>query len=79
MPLEYLEHTTSLGDRWDLIAFTYYGDGTKIVPLLKANPDLLGSPKAPTPLTFKSGVLVRVPVLTDKEIVQTQLPPWKKP
>ncbi len=78
MAREYLEHITKVGDRWDLIAYSYYGDATRISPLLLANPDIVGNIDAPTPLRFGSGVKIRVPILTDTEIAQTQLPPWKR-
>lgn len=78
MAREYFEHLTKAGDRWDLIAFDYYGDATLIKPLLKANPDLLGDPGVPAPLVFDAGVKLRVPVLPEDEIEASQLPPWKR-
>lgn len=77
MGKEYFEHTTKAGDRWDLIAFDYYGDAKLIKPLLMANPDLLGDPDVPAPLVFDKGVQIRVPVLAETEIAASQLPPWK--
>lgn len=78
MAREYFEHVTKIGDRWDLIAFDYYGDATMIKPLLKANPALLGDPDTPAPLVFDAGVKLRVPVLPEDEIAASQLPPWKR-
>jgi phage tail protein X len=78
MAKAYFEHSTKIGDRWDLIAFDYYGDATRIKPLLKANPDLLGHPDTPAPLVFDKGVRIRVPVLAQDEIAASQLPPWKR-
>ena len=78
MAKAYFEHSTKIGDRWDLIAFDYYGDATRIKPLLKANPDLLGHPDTPAPSVFDKGVRIRVPVLAQDEIAASQLPPWKR-
>lgn len=77
MATEYLEHETRIGDRWDLIAFDYYGDAKLIKPLLLANPDLVGNPAQPAPLVFGRGIKIRVPVLSEDAIIQPLLPPWK--
>ena len=78
MAQEYFEHVTQIGDRWDLIAFDYYGDAKLIKPLLMANPDIVGDPETPAPLIFEKGVRIRVPVLAQDEIAAGQLPPWKR-
>ncbi|MGR3760884.1 tail protein X [Roseobacteraceae bacterium NS-SX3] len=78
MAQDYLEHVTKPGERWDLIAFQYYGDAKLIRPLLLANPALTGDPEVPAPLVFKGGLTLRVPVLAEDEIQQLQLPPWKQ-
>lgn len=78
MAKEYFEHITKIGDRWDLIAFDYYGDATLIKPLLLANPHLTANPDAPAPLVFGAGITLRVPILPEEEIAAVQLPPWKR-
>ncbi|WP_282093034.1 tail protein X [Epibacterium ulvae] len=78
MAREYFEHTTSAGERWDMIADKYYGDAMLIQPLLLANPDIVGRIDTPPPLVFSAGVVVRVPVLDEGQIAQPQLPPWKR-
>ncbi len=75
---EYFEHITKIGDRWDLLAYDYYGDATLIKPILKANPDLLSDPDTPVPMVFDNGVRIRIPVLPESEIAAGQLPPWKR-
>lgn len=75
---DYLEYVTSPGDRWDLIAYAYYGDGMRIAPLLRANPDLVGDADGPTGLVFKGGITLRIPVLEQNVVAQNQLPPWKR-
>jgi hypothetical protein len=78
MAQEYFEHVTKIGDRWDLIAFDYYGDATLIKPLLMANPAVIGDVNTPAPLVFDNGVRIRVPVLPIEDIAASQLPPWKR-
>ena len=78
MAKEYFEHITKIGERWDLIAYDYYGDATLIKPLLLANPHLVGIPDVPAPLVFDAGLTLRVPVLPEEEVTAVQLPPWKR-
>lgn len=78
MAKKFFEHITDNGERWDLIAYHYYGDATLTKPLLLANPELLGCDDAPPPLVFDKGIKIRVPVLEEDEIVANQLPPWKR-
>jgi phage tail protein X len=78
MATEYFEHVTKVGDRWDLIAYSYYGDATLIKKLLLANPAIVGDPTTPTPLVFGAGINIRVPILAQDEISVSQLPAWKR-
>ncbi len=78
MAIEYFEHVTKVGDRWDLIAYSYYGDATLIKKLLLANPDIVGDATTPTPLVFGAGTKIRVPILPEEEISASQLPAWKR-
>lgn len=78
MAIEYFEHVTKSGDRWDLIAYSYYGDATLIKQLLLANPAVVGDPATPTPLVFSAGITIRVPILPEDEIAASQLPAWKR-
>jgi phage tail protein X len=54
---EFLTHSTVDGDRWDLLAQRYYGDGTAYGFLLQANPSVPFTPRLPVGLTL------RVPIL----------------
>jgi phage tail protein X len=54
---EYLTHATVTGDRWDLLAQRYYGDGTAYGFLLQANPDVAFTPLLP------AGITLRIPIL----------------
>ena len=71
--MEYIEHRATEGDRWDTIAYAYYGDALQYEPIVTANPDIPIIPVLP------SGILIRVPVLdlTDT-LTSEELPPWKR-
>lgn len=72
---EYLEHRTLPGDRWDLLAYRYYGDAHLLGPIIEANPHLPISPK------LAVGALVLIPVLAQAavlELTPDQVPPWKR-
>ena len=69
---EYFEYITKDGDRWDLIAYVFYGDATKYEPIISANPDVAITPILP------SGIMLRIPDIQDEETVSSEdLPPWK--
>jgi len=66
---QYIVYTTRTNDRWDLIAFTFYGDASRFQPILDANP------RVPIDPVLQSGVQLAVPVL-DVVVATTPLPPW---
>lgn len=71
--MEYLEHFTSDGERWDTLAWQYYGDAHKYGPIIEANPH---APLAPV---LPSGLKLAIPLLDVSETVsQEDLPPWKR-
>ena len=68
----YLEHITKDGDRWDLIAWQYYGDAMRYEEIILANPDVPIWPVLP------AGVRLLIPVLdTETQADAAGLPPWK--
>lgn len=70
---EYYEHITKEGDRWDLIAYQYYGDATMYETIIAANPDV---PIVPILLP---GIKLKVPVIDAKDTIPSkELPPWKR-
>lgn len=75
---DYFEHVTVEGDRWDLLAWRYYGDQHKQTVLLEANRDLwrdvLGTPPAILPY----GLTLKVPVIAPEPTNSAGLPPWKR-
>jgi phage tail protein X len=67
----YIEHLTAEGDRWDLLAWHYYGDATRYEEIILANPALPIIPILP------AGVKVLIPVADDPApAVDAGLPPW---
>lgn len=72
--MDYLEHLTRDGDRWDLLAWHYYGDAALMNPIIDANLQLRLLP------TLGAGLTVRIPVLEDDEpmLSKEELPPWKR-
>jgi len=70
---EYHEHLTKEGERWDLIAYQYYGDATMYETIIAANPDVAIAPILP------SGIRLKVPVIDMKDVILSEeLPPWKR-
>jgi len=70
---QYIHHITRTGERWDLLAWRYYGDATDYNPLIMANP---GVPIEPV---FEAGISIAVPILQKSALVTVDLPPWKLP
>lgn len=67
-----LTHATSEGDRWDLLADTYYGDSCLMGILLRANPAHAHLAVLPAGLTLV------VPVLEEDLVssASTDYSPW---
>jgi phage tail protein X len=71
--LQYLQHTTRDGERWDQLAYRYYGDPHRYEEIVRANPDVPIRPILP------SGVRLLIPVAEPSDRVPlNQLPPWKR-
>lgn len=75
-PLDVLLHQTREGERWDSLAYLYYGDPHAIGRLAEANPHLDLAPLLPT------GTIVLIPVVDQADaavaIASSELPPWKR-
>lgn len=67
--MTYLEHITRKGERWDLLAYHYYGDALAYEQIIVANP--LVAIRSALP----SGIALRIPVL-ESVTSQKDLPPW---
>jgi hypothetical protein len=67
----YLEHVVQANQRWDTLAFMYYGDAMRFGGLIAANPDVPLEPVLPL------GVTLLVPIIAQVGPVQTlEVPPW---
>lgn len=74
MAVEYTSYTVQDGDRWDELAYRYYGDATNIKPLIDANPLVPIIPE------LVGGTVLFIPIF-DAQTLQdfNNLPPWKRP
>jgi len=68
-----MTHISSAGERWDLLAWNYYGDPTLFGPLIMANPEV------PIEPVLEAGLTIIVPILQNTNVVAVDLPPWKRP
>ena len=70
----FITHITSAGDRWDLLAWQYYGDATLFSPIIQTNPQI------PIEAVFEAGLVIGVPLLMVNPAVSNaaHLPPWKR-
>jgi phage tail protein X len=67
-----IRHITTEGERWDQLAYRYYGDATKYEPIVAANPDV------PLMLVLPGGLELAIPVIeASSTIAAEELPPWK--
>ena len=67
----YIEHVTLQDERWDLLAWKYYGDATLYGPIIRANPGV------PIVGAFDAGTVLQVPILQKASDVSNDLPPWE--
>jgi phage tail protein X len=73
MITEVIEHITRDGDRWDLLAWEYYGDATQYERIIAANNQVMIDPILP------SGIIINIPVIEElpAELTESEeLPPW---
>ncbi len=67
-----IRHVTAAGERWDLLAWRYYGDATNFGAIVMANPAI------PIMAVFDAGIVLAVPILQQSQILTSNLPPWKQ-
>lgn len=65
-------YETTQNDRWDLIAYKFYGNVFNIKPLIEANPQIPITP------ILNEGQLMIIPELTNKDKNTNNLPVWLK-
>jgi phage tail protein X len=68
---QFIAHVTTAGERWDLLAWQYYGDPTEYSVIIMANP------RVPIEPVFDAGITVMVPILEQSDVMRADLPPWK--
>ncbi|KAF0205490.1 MAG: hypothetical protein FD173_933 [Gallionellaceae bacterium] len=67
-----LRHITTEGERWDQLAYRYYGDAFAYERIVVANPDI------PLMLVLPGGLELAIPVIEESDVIATgELPPWK--
>ncbi len=66
----FVKHVTGPADRWDQIAWKYYGDATKIKGIIEANPTV------PIVSVLLQGTTIYVPIISAPSAVTTNLP-WE--
>jgi phage tail protein X len=70
---QYIVHITKAGERWDLLAWRYYGNPTDYQMIIMANPGVAIEP------VFEAGISLAVPIVQNSALVSVDLPPWKLP
>ncbi|EAA5455464.1 tail protein X [Salmonella enterica] len=67
----WLEHITTEGERWDSLAFRYYGDPMGYERIIVANPHIAITP------VLASGLRLRIPVISAALVHDVnEVPPW---
>ena len=73
MSLINLRHITTDGERWDQLAYRYYGDASAYERIVAANPDI------PMMLALPGGLELAIPVIeANSTISLEELPPWER-
>jgi phage tail protein X len=71
----FISHRTVAGERWDLLAWQYYGNPSLYGPIIMANPAI------PIEPAFEPGLMVGIPIITSvtgAAVGLTTLPPWQR-
>jgi phage tail protein X len=72
MNSQFIMHVTTAGERWDLLAWTFYGNPTLYSPIIMANP------RIPIESVFEAGLELAIPILQIDLAQTSNLPPWKR-
>ena len=75
---DYIEHVTGPNERWDHLAYRYYGDANRTAPIIKANRAAYEAALSNIPAGLPVGLTLRIPVLDDEPVNEDLLPPWKR-
>ena len=66
----YIKYQTQAGDRWDTVAYKYFGDATLLTALIMANPGVAILD------VFDAGTDIAVPLISAPSGGVTSSPPW---
>jgi phage tail protein X len=71
---EYVPYITQQNDRWDSIAYRFYGDAYAYERIIAANPT------APIRPVLPAGLKLAIPLIarTESQSIVNKLPPWKR-
>lgn len=77
---DHFEHKTKQGERWDLLAYRYYGDADKMGIIIRANQKLWDDNEgAVPPMILPSSWTLTIPVIDVEDVIdESLLPPWKR-
>jgi phage tail protein X len=67
-----IAHITESNERWDLLAWRYYGDASRYSAIIMANPVVA------IEAVFEAGLHVDIPVLIPAGNDSAELPPWRR-
>ncbi|MGQ0286806.1 tail protein X [Pasteurellaceae bacterium 22721_9_1] len=70
MAQTYLKHIVKQGERWDSLAYHYYGNACEYSRIIDANPHISLCEMLPT------GAVLFIPVLQVKATNNADMPPW---
>lgn len=72
--IQSINYTVKEGERWDSLAWKFYGSVKAMDALIEANPTI------PLSAVLPAGMQVIVPILdnTSDTVISTNLPPWKR-
>ena len=66
----FLIHITKEGERWDLLAYRYYGNAMEFERIIATNPHVPITP------VLNSGLVLSIPVIEKADTLIEDLPPW---
>lgn len=72
--IQSINYTAKQGDRWDALAWKFYGSVRAMNALVEANPTI------PLSNALQPGTQVIVPILDNSSdaVITSNLPPWKR-
>lgn len=74
---KYLLHHTSDGERWDQLAWRYYGNVSLQGQLVAANRHLFSADMIIPPF-LSAGLVLTIPIIEQPDTTRELLPPWKQ-